>query len=269
MKKIFQIYYNDETKKSLDKKYIPLENLGCGANGFYEFDAIYSYLKSSNDDSSDYLGFLSPRFEAKTLVTSDRLIEEANDDSVDVYSISSAWDQIAYFRNAFYQGDYYHRGLLECSKAFAKYIDFPYNIDEIYSTYKNTIFSNYLIAKKSYWMEWLRLADLLLEFSKSDSAAKFKLDSPAHYYLKNVPMFVFMQERLHSYLLLMKSYNVYFVNTTKDGPLLYLMFKDDLETRTMLNECEINKNKYMDTGYEFYIDAYNFIRSKIETLVVV
>jgi len=64
--KIFQIYYDDQSKSQLDAGFIGLDNTSADTDGWYEFRPIFDYLKANTLEEDVWYGFLSPKFKSKT-----------------------------------------------------------------------------------------------------------------------------------------------------------------------------------------------------------
>jgi len=64
-------------------------------------------------------------------------------------------------------------------------------------------FCNYFLAKKSFWLQWLELGELLFHDSESQQSELSKqLNATTTYGVQNLPMKVFVQERLATICLL-------------------------------------------------------------------
>lgn len=213
---IHQIYYNPATQKSLDAGFIPLDNMSNERPDWFEFWPIRRYLLEHLDamDENDLYGFFSPKFGAKLGLSSSDVygfIQQNYRDDVDVFVWSHCWDQTAFFRNVFEQGDYWHKGLMSMASEFFKRIGQPVDLTKLVTHSQNTAFSNNIVAKPKVWRRWLALTTKLFDMAENAGDDFEKGLSDATFYLKNTthyPMKIFIQERLTSFLLATEFENV-------------------------------------------------------------
>lgn len=71
--KLFQIYYDNETKKHILPEFIPYENLTKNTQ-YFENDVIISLYNNINNIDADYFGTLSWKFKQKTQFETDEFI---------------------------------------------------------------------------------------------------------------------------------------------------------------------------------------------------
>ena len=82
----------------------------------------------------------------------------------EVVLFSHGWDQIAYFQNPFFQGDFFHPGLLNLSQRLFDELKIKINLKNTVCHSLNSVFSNQLVAKPLFWKKWLYLADRFFDF---------------------------------------------------------------------------------------------------------
>lgn len=264
---IYQIYYDDTTKMSVDKNFIPLNNVSAIHRDWYEFYPIRQFLSSHELDSDVWYGFLSPSFQRKTGFSSDLIIESIikNHHAYDVILFSHSWDQIAYFKNSWEQGEHFHKGLISATQKFCDAADLKIDINSIVGSSTNTVYSNYIIAKKAYWMDWLDLANKLWTYAESDfdgmmgQAVRYR--NPQDKY----QMKVFIQERLANLALHLSKYKILSFDNSKYRPPFELLFNHNAETTQLLLTCNLFKKLYLETNNVNYLDIYKKIRSQIVT----
>ena len=63
---VFQIFYDEDTRKILDPAFLPLDNSNAARPDWLEYWPIRTVLLNNNFADTDYVGFLSPRFFEKT-----------------------------------------------------------------------------------------------------------------------------------------------------------------------------------------------------------
>lgn len=99
---IHQIFYNEETKKSRDTGFLPLDNTQNKRPDWREYWPIRNYLLHESLDEDALYGFFSPKFKAKTGLTSDECYRFINSQppDIDVVSFSPFYDLGAFFQIA-------------------------------------------------------------------------------------------------------------------------------------------------------------------------
>ncbi|QWD90899.1 hypothetical protein [Polynucleobacter sp. MWH-Braz-FAM2G] len=170
---IHQIFYDDISKNSLDPQLIPLDNTN-GPSDWFEFYPIMDFLQKTKLQEDAWYGFLSPKFQQKTGIPAFELINiiyrYATHANVAIFS--PAWDQLAYFKNPFEQGEFAHPGLLEISQQFINEISLNIDLTKLVTYSSTSVFSNFIIAKPEYWNKWLHIAEQFYKFSQEKNSAK-------------------------------------------------------------------------------------------------
>ena len=264
---IHQIYYNEATRQGLDAGFIPLDNMRNERPDWYEFWPIRQYLKANLEQMGehDLYGFLSPKFGRKLGLGSADVIQFVQNkfrDDVDAFIFSPCWDQAAFFRNVFEQGDYWHAGLLEMSEEFFRRIGRPVDLRQLVTHSQNTAFCNYIIAKPKFWRQWLDLVERFFqmveagvdEFAQRFSENTFYIGGYKH------PMKTFVQERLSTYLLATGGYVIEAFDTFSLPASLPM---EDNDYCLNLLACDAYKQVFVQTGQETFAGAYRCLRSRI------
>jgi hypothetical protein len=200
---IHQIYYNAETRNSLDPGFIPLDNSANERPDWYEFWVIMRYLTTHPLEKNSWYGFLSPKFGLKTGLSSSQLNHfiSYTDQNHNIILINNNFDQIAYFQNPFEQGEYWHPGITKISQNIINQLGYNIKISDLIMHSHNFTFSNYIIAKPQYWQVWLEMAKRLFDYIEhSDdefailARAETTYGSSRHF----APIKAFIQERMPS-----------------------------------------------------------------------
>jgi hypothetical protein len=259
---IYQIFYDEITRTSLDPGFIPLDNRDPQVKGWYEFWPILNFLNNQKLDEGSWYGFLSPKFESKIGLRSEDLVEmiEQNSSRADVLLLSPEWDQISYFINVFEQGELCHPGLTSLSQNFLDSAGIEIKLDRSVMDSSNSVFSNYIIAKKDYWERWREYANLFFEYVNLRS--EYNKEVGGIFY-STYPMKAFIQERLASIVLTKTAFPTINIDQSEWGPVNTLLFEDNQETRKLLRECNELKSKYRRTGNGLYLSQYWDVRSKV------
>lgn len=201
---LYQIFYNEETLKQVCPKFIPYDNSDPIDSTWFEYSAIRDILKNNIFKEDDYLGIFSPKFESKTgLSDSDvfRIIEESN---AEVISFSSAITSGAFYLNPFLQGEDKHPGLLDISQKVFNKIGIKINLQELVQDQTRIIFSNFFVAKYSFWRKWFEFSEkiyLLGTDVKSKMYAQLNMFADHRGIKDQYQMKIFLMERLVSAIL--------------------------------------------------------------------
>ena len=263
---VYQIFYDQVSRESLDPGFIPLDNSLNERPDWYEFWPIRNYLKNNELLENAWYGFLSPKFVQKSGFTSAAVLNalEKYDAYADVALFSVGWDQIAYFLNPFEQGEVWHPGLLKSSQLFFDEIGLSVDLNKLVTHCRTSVFSNYIIAKPKFWNEWLTIADKFYEIVESNAAPELRRTTSYGSILNQTPMKAFIQERFASVILARGQYKVLAADQTQYAPIFTRLFKDDPRVRRMLQTCDLLKEKYCLTQDIDYLNMYYKIREDIE-----
>lgn len=265
-KQIYQIYYDQETSGKLQAGFLPLDNTENKRPDWFEFWVILNFLQKHQLADNTWYGFLSPKFREKTGIESGNLlgIIDAVDLQADVLLVDYGWDQIAYFKNVWEQGEKWHPGLKELTQYFLDASGRNLRLDDIVTSSTTAVFSNFIIAKKQYWLDWLQIATEFFDFVEHGEG-KERLNGSVSY--GNVhrlfPMKTFVQERFPSILLSRGGYRVLNVDTSDRAPVFERLFETDHQTRRLLQTCNMMKSLYGMEGDKTYLDTYFKLRDRV------
>lgn len=259
--KIFQIFYNDQTKKDNDPGFLPLDNLENSRPDWSEYWPIRNYLLSSELAPDAYHGFLSPKFRQKTGLESAAVHEFLNTCDQDVVTFSPFFDQSAFPLNIFEQAVANHPGIHEALTGGIGHIDPGANLQGLVMSSRETIFCNYFAAKPAFWKAWLAQCEKLFAVCEENAShLAAQLNAPVSHSGATNPAKVFMIERVASYLLAtqphwrVRNYNPMALPYAQSG---VAAFKREL--------CELDalKMAYRQTGFGDYLAAFSEVRSDI------
>ena len=165
---LYQIYYNEETRASLDSGFIPLDNTTNLRPDWGEFFVIRHFLRNNPLNEDEKYGFFSPKFQQKTGLSSSQVHEfiESTPENTDVVIFSPFWEMISFFKNVFEQGNFWHPGLINISQNFFLEAGRYHEVDNLLMHRKNTVFCNYFAASPAFWRSWLKIGDLLFDYSE-------------------------------------------------------------------------------------------------------
>jgi hypothetical protein len=265
MKKfIYQIYYNNETQKKILPGFIPLDNTKNLRPDWFEFWVILDFLRNNALYDDAWYGFLSPKFSDKTGFNSSFVLKviENYGELGDVALFSPGWDQLAYFLNPFEQGEVWHPGLMAASQDFSNKYQLEINLNTLVSDTSSSVFSNYIIAKKEFWIQWRKIAEQFFEYVENNPKHQVKTSYGS---LENqLPMKTFIQERLATLILSANTFKVLSPDQSFSAPIFTRLFPDDIKTRRLLQVCDLMKAKYRESKDKKYLDMYWSIRADIQ-----
>jgi hypothetical protein len=149
---------------------------------------------------------LSPKFHHKTNLTAAKVhdfIDRAGG-AADVFLFSPSIHNSAYFLNVFEHGDAEHPGLWRVAALFFGRINPSVKIGELVSDSRNTVHSNYFIAKPRFWRAWLAINEQLFAIAEApDDPLGAELRAPTAYRGRHdVQMKIFIMERVATWILL-------------------------------------------------------------------
>lgn len=205
---VFQIYYNEATRRALDPGFLPLDNSGNERPDWREYWPIRRFLLSTALVDGDYYGFLSPRFAEKTQIGSTEMLAFAHDIQAryDVVSFSPHPDQHGLFWNVFEHGDWWHPGMMAAAQTIFDHLGLGVRLDGLVMDARTSIFSNYFVAKPVFWRHWLALNERLFALAESREgplAAQLNAPMTHRVQLGAVDLKVFIMERVASLVLAM------------------------------------------------------------------
>lgn len=202
--KIFQICYSEKTLAHVPAGMHALDNLANDRPDWREYWPIRNYLLTRALDDHTLYGFFSPRFCEKTGldVTSIQQFVAQKYSAQSVVGFSPFWDLGAFFINVIEQGDFFHDGLRDATLQYVKATGRDDRIMESVMHSGNTLFCNYFLADKSFWMRWLEWGERLFALAESTRHSQScVLNGETRYGESKVPRKVFVMERLVSMLL--------------------------------------------------------------------
>jgi hypothetical protein len=200
---IYQIYYT--TPDALDPGFLPMDNSANERPDWFEYWPIRRFLLNEKLDDNSFYGFLSPKFTTKTNLDAAAAHAYLNacSDQVDVVLFSPSIHNAAFFLNVFEHGDSEHPGLLAVARRFFARIGRDADLDSLVCDSRNTVNSNYFIAKPRFWREWFALGEVLFAIAESttDPLGAELRAATSYRGRREVAMKIFIMERLASWLL--------------------------------------------------------------------
>jgi len=253
---LYQIYYNENSKKNLDPKFLPLDNSANINDGWMEYSAIRNVLLNKKFKNGAYIGFFSTRLKEKTGLGYKDILSSIEKRSELIYSFSPAFQSSTLFKNSFLQGDHWHPGLLKLATIYSKKVNLNIDLNNLVQDDTRIIFSNYFVAKYEFWLEWFNYSEKLYKFSQNSKDIRKiynKTYHAGHYHYTFMP---FLMERLVSLILEENKLNA----SIEFDPIIQPRdFK--IETLITLNSL---KTQYIKTHNKKYLDLYENLAKKVK-----
>jgi hypothetical protein len=160
----------------------------------------------------------------------------------------------AFFINIFQQGQYFHKGIEDVGQRFCDHFLNGLDLKKVVMHSGNAIFCNYFLAKPRFWKQWLRLADVMFtEAETSQGKLGQALRAMTRHDGQNIPMKVFIQERLASLILVTDPSLDALMFNVFDLPQGWDMFSS-YQPQAIV--CDALKRAYVSTGYPHYLNGY-------------
>jgi hypothetical protein len=202
----YQILNHYTSRQELDPEFGVLDNSSNERPDWYEYWPIRKFLLNENLDENAFYGFLSPKFKLKTNLGAGEVRDfiEASAPDTDVVLFSPSIHNSAFYLNVFEHGNAEHPGLLAVANRFFARIDHPTALENLVSDSRNTVHSNYFIAKPRFWRAWFRITEQLYAIAESaDDPLGIELRTPTEYRgSRNVQMKIFLMERIATWILI-------------------------------------------------------------------
>lgn len=203
--RIFQILNRYTPRGALDCGFDVIDNSSNERPDWFEYWPIRKFLLGETLQEETFYGFLSPKFTHTTALTVARVFEFIRhcDSGTEVILLSPSVHTGAQFLNVFEHGDAEHPGLMATSKKLLARINRHTNLDELITDSRNTVHSNYFVAKPRFWREWLAINEQLFAIADAGADALGKeLTSYTSYRCRaEVQMKIFIMERIATLIL--------------------------------------------------------------------
>lgn len=142
---------------------------------WFEYWPIRSTLPETLEEMADedYLGFFSPRFFEKTGLTAQDLREFAalHGNESDILLFSPQPDISAFFVNVFAGEDFFNPGFFPASQSVLATIGVATDLSNLVTDSRNTVFSNYFLARPCFWHQWFALTEKIFLLAESEMSS--------------------------------------------------------------------------------------------------
>ena len=200
---IHQIYYSPQ--QILDPGFTALDNTANPRPDWFEYWPMRSFLLRDGLDETAFYGFLSPRFKQKTNLDAadvQRFIAGCAADT-EVVLFSPSIHNAAFYWNVFEHGDAEHPGLMAATEKFFARTRQP-SLENAVSDSRNTVHSNFFVAKPRFWRAWLALNEQLFHIAEdaADTLGQQLRQTTPYRGSENVQLKIFLMERIATWILM-------------------------------------------------------------------
>lgn len=261
----YQVCYNSATFGSCPAEFTPLLH----ENEFpdmYEVMPLMSAIAAHQWEDEEMVGFFSPKFRQKTQIKPSDVIDTINilGKENDALLFTSFPLNTVYFLNPWEQGEASHPGILELLKILAEYAAPDLDLMRATAPVSKSVYSNYFVAKKSFWDEWLRIVLFYMKTITADEKL-FNLKTVYGDTEKSVHPFVI--ERIPTLILLNKKLkSEQYFWTEGEFPLDRLEGYDEVLKRGVAQLAELKKLHY-ETKNDHFFREYWSLRQELDTYV--
>lgn len=266
---IYQICYSQELLRNIPEGFLPLDNSENLRPDWREYWPIRNFLLSNELSSDKLYGFMSPKFSMKTGLNYGDICNfiHNNFNNQDIFSFSPFGDLSAFFINSFEQGDFFQPGLLDATQRFINDINYKSDLSRLVSDFNTTIFCNYFLANRKFWLQWLEIGEKLFNYCESDhSSNQLLLNQLTNYGGQQLPMKIFLQERLADYVLLTTTD---YKNLPYDPMLMPFSSTPIGNYQTELFIMNSLKRLFIDSGDKRYLEFFIKIRGSICNKIII
>jgi hypothetical protein len=255
---VYQILNHYTSRQELDPGFGVLDNSTNERPDWYEYWPIRNYLLNEKLDENAFYGFLSPKFKHKTNLDAAmvRAFVDGTEAATDVILFSPSIHNSAYFLSVFEHGEAEHPGLSAVAARLFERIQGPVDLSEFISDSRNTVHSNYFIAKPRFWRAWLAITETMFAIAEApDDPLGEALRAPTTYRGRSdVQMKIFVMERIATWILVSDRR---FVSRARDP----FAARSRFYKLPVAIVCDALKIAYVTQGRAQYKDVFLLVRS--------
>lgn len=256
---LHQIAYSPATLAAIEPGYLMLDNLANPRPDWFEYGPIRRFLLNEALDDAAFYGFFSPKFGAKTGLTHADVVRAVQSAApvADVVLFSPQPDMGAFFLNVFEQAETFDAGFIAAFEEFLRHIGQPAELRGMVMDVRQTVFSNYFVARPAFWRAWLAINEKLFALCEGPPSDIQHMLTLGTSYPGAAQRKVFMQERTASYLLCAQAS----WRSVACNPFVFAWsatrFRDH-PVEAVISDAL--KTAYRDRPYPEYLQAYGRVR---------
>ena len=254
---IYQILNHYTSRQDLDPGFGVLDNSTNERPDWYEYWPIRKFLLNEPLDEDAFYGFLSPKFKLKTNLGAAEVVDfiRGSDAATDVVLFSPSIHNSAFYLNVFEHGDAEHPGLMRVAQDFFARINHQEPLASLVSDSRNTVHSNYFIAKPRFWRAWLKITEQLFTIAETagDPLGTQLCTATTYRGRREVQLKIFLMERVATWILVTdKSFTAH--------------ARDPFVARSRIYKlpvaiiCDALKIAYTTQGRRQYLDVFLMLR---------
>ena len=253
----YQILNHYTSRQDLDPGFDVLDNSSNERPDWYEYWPIRKFLLNESLDENAFYGFLSPKFKLKTNLSAGDVVDfiRASGAATDVVLFSPSIHNSAFYLNVFELGNAEHPGLMRVAQDFFARLGIAQPLASLISDSRNTVHSNYFIAKPRFWRAWLKITEQL--FSIAETAADplgIELRRATQYRgRRDVQMKIFLMERVATWILVT---DASFAARARDP----FVSRSRIYKLPLAIICDALKIAYATQGRRQYLDVFLLLR---------
>lgn len=259
---IYQIFYDDASLAALDPEFIPLDNSANERADWREYWPIRQYLGTTELNPDAYYGFLSPKFCRKTGLDGKAVAAFIDSNPADVFLFSPFVEAASFFLSVFENGESSHPGLMSAMQQLVDGLGIKIYLAGAVCDFGTTVYSNYVVAKPSFWSTWLTIGEHMFSICEEGStplAAVLNAATPYPMHKSEVAMKIFVMERMATLVLLISRLSVKYFDPfaiTRSGIPASLRDHD-------MRIANALKMAFLATGDMRYIESFNRHRTAV------
>jgi hypothetical protein len=253
----YQILNYYTSRQDLDPGFDVLDNSTNERPDWYEYWPIRKFLLSQPLDENAFYGFLSPKFKLKTNLSAVDVVDfiRSSDAATDVVLFSPSIHNSAFYLNVFEHGNAEHPGLMQVGQDFFARLQSAQPLASLVSDSRNTVHSNYFIAKPRFWRAWLKITEQLFAIAETaQDPLGIQLRTATQYRgRRDVQMKIFLMERVATWILV-------------TDPSFVARARDPFVSRSRIYKlplaiiCDALKIAYSTQGRRQYLDVFLMLR---------
>ncbi len=252
---LYHIAYSQETLELLRPGFRVLDNLSNPRADWYESWPIREFLLQNKLDEDAYYGFFSPKFYMKTGLDANDIKQfiSTEQEPVDAFFVCPQAEVGAVFLNPVMGSEFTDPGALATVQQVMDKAGLGLDIASQVIDSTTLVYSNYVIAKPSYWRRWLSLVEFIYQLADagSDPQLQEQLKTITNYG-GNVQRKVFLIECLASMLFISERMKVKSIPVNQNLAGRGVMYP----YRNQAQICDALKIAFNRTGDQSFLQAF-------------
>ena len=157
---IYQIFYLDYQKSSLEKDFIPYDNRANPRPEWCEYFVFRENFNKGICSTGHPTGFISWKFNQKTGLHGTDFHQFIRENSgADVYFINPFVDEAAFYQNLWLQGERNHPGLIELSQHIFDRVGYKIDLKSLVMPFEKSLYCNYFVGNTKFWKSFMEFCE--------------------------------------------------------------------------------------------------------------